>query len=48
MTQGAQSRFEIAILPVNVYLHVFPDSDASDFRHTQMPHGVTHRIPLRI
>src|SRR5207248_4365076 len=29
-------------------LHVFPNSNAADFRHSQVPHGITHRITLRI
>jgi hypothetical protein len=35
-------------LPVDIYLHVFPNSNAADFRHAQVPHGITHRITLRI
>ena len=29
-------------------LHVFPDSNAADLRHSQMSHGITNGISLRI
>src|SRR5205823_2581096 len=43
-----QSLFEIAVLPIDIDLHVFPDSNTADFRHPQVPHGITHCITLRI
>src|SRR4029453_15767362 len=46
--EAAQSRFEITVLPVDFYLHVFPDPNTADFRHAQVPHGITHCITLRI
>ena len=47
-TETAQSRFKITILPIEIYLHVFPNSNAADFRQAQVPHGITHGITLRI
>jgi hypothetical protein len=47
-TEIAQSLFEITVLPVDVDLHVFPDSNTADFRHAQMLHGVTNCSTLGI
>src|SRR5580765_2100973 len=43
-----QPRFKLAVLPFDLDLHVFPDSNAAHFRHSQVAHGVTHRVSLRV
>jgi hypothetical protein len=35
-------------LPIDIDLHVFPDSNTADFRHAQMLHGITNCITLGI
>src|SRR6185369_17107470 len=47
-TKLVQPRFKLAVLPFDLDLHVFPDSNAAHFRHSQMAHRVTHRVSLRI
>src|SRR5215510_7081066 len=47
-TKLVQPRFKLAILPFDLDLHVFPDSHAAHFRHSQVAHRVTHRVSLRI
>jgi len=36
------------IFSVEIDFHIFADPNAPDFRHTEMAHGVAHRISLRI
>ena len=47
-TKLLQPRFKFAVLPFDLDLHVFPDSNAAHFRHSQVTHRVTHRVSLRI
>src|SRR4029453_2095462 len=47
-TKLVQPRFKLAVLPFDLDLHVFPDSNAAHFRHSQVAHRVTHRVSLRI
>jgi len=43
-----QPRFEISVFSIDIDLHVFADPDAPHFRHSKMPHRITHRVALRI
>src|SRR4029453_11966445 len=47
-TKLVQPRFKLAALPFDLNLHVFADSHAPHFRHSQMAHRVAHRVSLRI
>src|ERR1043166_2270314 len=47
-TKLVQPRFKLAVLPFDLDFHVFPNSNAAHFRHSQMAHRVTHRVSLRI
>ena len=46
--ETVKTRFKFAIFPLNIDLHVFADPDAANLRHSEMPHRVAHRVPLRI
>ena len=43
-----QPRFKLAVLSLNIDLHVFTDPDAAHLRHPKVPHRIAHGIPLRI
>ena len=43
-----QPLFQIDIFSVEIDFHIFSDPNASDFRHTEVPHRITHRVTLRI
>src|SRR5215471_473072 len=43
-----QPRFKLAVLPLDLDLHVLADSHAPHFRHSQVTHGVADRVSLRI
>jgi hypothetical protein len=43
-----QSLFKIDIISVEIDFHIFADPNAPDFRHTEVAHGIAHRISLRI
>src|SRR5439155_9997496 len=43
-----QPRFKLAVLSLNIDLHVFADPDAAHLWHPKVPHRIAHGIPLRI
>src|ERR1043166_7902144 len=43
-----QARLKLATLAFDLNLHVLADSHAPHLRHSQVAHGVTHRVSLRI
>ena len=43
-----QPFFKIDIFSVDVYFHIFADSNAADFRHAEVTHRIADRISLRI
>src|SRR5947207_12312119 len=43
-----QTRFEFAIFPGEVDLHILSDSDATHLRHSKMPHRVADSVTLWI
>jgi O-acetylserine/cysteine efflux transporter len=43
-----QPLLEIDIFSIEIDFHILADPNAPDFRHTEVAHGVAHRISLRI